>query len=65
MFCLLVPFLIFIIETARFLDKSKENVKKIKRNGMKKSEVEKIIIPGLSFIFTLFYFGYAIVVYYR
>ncbi len=66
MFCLLVPFFIFIIEMARFLDKTKENVKKMKRNWIKEmKKADQIIIPGLSIIFTLIYFGYAVVVYYR
>ena len=51
---------------ARFLDKTKENVKKMKRNWLKEmKKADQIIIPGLSIIFTLIYFGYAIVVYYR
>ncbi len=70
MFCLFVPFFIFIIETARFLDSSQvkklKNINKKKRYCMNKmSKVDQIIIPGLSIVFTFFYFGYAIVIYYR
>jgi hypothetical protein len=75
-FCLLTPFFIFIIETAWYLEQNRKQFKKInekfagwvrKGNNQQiwnQKRLLQVFIPVLTTCFILFYFGYAVYLYY-